>query len=85
VHTQEELPTTTKANIEYGKLSKTSALALDRELRLCGLSQYKFRSAHESIMAIIGIRLKPKERRKSNYQLADESIRSNLQQSRQQR
>ena len=51
------LPTKTREYIEYGKLSKNSAMALSRELFANGLHQYKYRNSHEKMMAIIEKRL----------------------------
>ncbi len=72
------LPTKTIEHIEYGKLTKYSDRALDRELQNYHLGSFKFRNAHESIMAIISKKVKHTVRRKSNYQLADESIQNSL-------
>lgn len=76
------LPTKTIENIEYGKLAKYSDRALDKELQNYHLDSFKFRNAHESIMAIISKKVKHTVRRKSNYQLADESIQNGLMNSR---
>jgi len=77
-----EMPTKTIEHIEYGKLAKYSARAIDKELKTYNLDSFKFRNAHESIMAIISKKVKQPVRRKSNYQLANESIQSTLMHSR---
>jgi hypothetical protein len=52
----EDIPTGTKETKEFGKLSKLSAAALDKELQLCSLENYKYRNSHEKIMAIISVK-----------------------------
>ena len=75
----EELPKKTMEYIEYGKLAKMSVLALSRELENCNLGAYKFRNAHESIMAIISKKVKNHtDKKRNNYHLVSETIRSNL-------
>ena len=49
-------PLNAKQNVQYGKLSGLSSMALDVELEKMSIDQFQFRNDHEKVMGILSIR-----------------------------
>jgi len=52
----EMAPLNAKQNVQYGKLSGLSSMALNVELEKMSIDQFKYRNDHEKVMGIISIR-----------------------------